>query len=182
MNADPYRIDRLCLRYLDAIESGNLDVMAELWGIAEQDDALATALGELLDGLAAEENAVQNVRGLVQQHLLSGNLPPPTIVNTVTLGDVARQLKQDARDPQQRLSPEDEAINDALLQSQAAVPDPAQPKEFNPWLEQNPPGASQRYRRMFRKTAMLLWMAKSQEPSFLMAARPVKPKPPENPQ
>jgi hypothetical protein len=52
---DAYRIDRFCLRYLDAIESGNLDVMAELWSIAEQDDELATALGELLDGLATEQ-------------------------------------------------------------------------------------------------------------------------------
>ncbi|WP_162659134.1 hypothetical protein [Tuwongella immobilis] len=51
---DVYRIDRLCLRYLDAIESGNLDVMAELWSMAEQDDELANALGELLDGLANE--------------------------------------------------------------------------------------------------------------------------------
>lgn len=52
---DEYRIDRLCLQYMDAAHAGDLETMAKLWALAEHDDALAAALGELCDGMAAED-------------------------------------------------------------------------------------------------------------------------------
>lgn len=49
--------DLLAARYLDAMESGDDAVQAEIWRLAETRPDLETALEELLEGLAEEDAA-----------------------------------------------------------------------------------------------------------------------------
>ena len=173
MTTDPFRIDRLSLQYLDAIDSGDLHMMTELLELAETDAEWDAALGELLDGLA--EAPADTVRDLLKVHLPTGHMAPMTEVIPVTIGEVASRLKLDDSTGKSRMMPADQSLNDALTGDATAVPDPAEAMAFNRWITVNPLGVSTHYRRLFRSAAVMLWMGRAQQATRLAAARPVTP-------
>lgn len=54
-------IDRACLRFLDALDAGDIDTLAEVWEQAETDAELSQALCELCEAVAEEQEQEQGV-------------------------------------------------------------------------------------------------------------------------
>jgi hypothetical protein len=50
-NEDQFRLDRIAVRYLEATERGDLDLIAELWAAAAADPEIETLLHELNEEL-----------------------------------------------------------------------------------------------------------------------------------
>jgi hypothetical protein len=55
---DPHALDRLTLRFLDALDSGDLDTVAAIWQDAADDPELYAALVEVCEEVAREIDAV----------------------------------------------------------------------------------------------------------------------------
>src|SRR6185312_12466862 len=107
------------LRYLDALDSGDVNVLSELWQKAESNPELEHLLNELTDGLAIEEGPAATwesdaaqVRSLLREHLPSA-IPAETDLPPLTVGDVAAKLQVDST-LGARLTAEDRAANDRL--------------------------------------------------------------------
>ena len=164
------------LRYLDALDAGDVAALLALWERAEGDGWLEQVLGELTDGLADEEgpslawaNDAARVRTLLREHLPSGfredTEPPP-----LTVGDVAARLRADnALDA--RLSAADRVANDRLLADTTPIPEELGLPHFEKWKTTLGVRASSHYWRSFRQAAVLLAMGRCQQVGELAAAR-----------
>ncbi|HTU18016.1 MAG TPA: hypothetical protein VMG10_08125 [Gemmataceae bacterium] len=164
------------LRYLDALDAGDVTVLAELWEQAALNPRLEQVLGELTDGLAIEEGPspqwehdAERVRGLLRKHLPSGfreeTEPPP-----LTVRDVAARLQADNA-LGARLTPEDRAANSRLLADTTPIPDELGLSHFDKWQTTLGVRASAHYWRAFRQAAVLLTMGRCQRAGELAAAR-----------
>ncbi len=164
------------LRYLDALDAGDVAVLAELWEHAAADPRLEQVLGELTDGLAIEEERdpaweadAERVRSLLREHLPSGfreehELPP------LTVGDVAARLQTDSV-LGSRLSATDKAANSRLRMDATPVPEELGLPHFEKWKTSLGITASAHYWRAFRQAAVLLAMGRCQQAGELAAAR-----------
>jgi hypothetical protein len=166
----------IALRYLDALDAGDVDALAALWQQAETDPQLEQMLGELTDGLAIEEGPspaweidAERVRGLLREHLPSGFRdeadPPP-----LTVGDVAARLQADSS-LGARLTAPDRAANGRLLADTTPVPEQLGLPHFEKWRTTLGVTASAAYWRAFRQAAVLLGMGRCQRAGELAAAR-----------
>ncbi|MHB8648514.1 MAG: hypothetical protein ACYDAR_22255 [Thermomicrobiales bacterium] len=162
------------LRYLDALDAGDVNVLAELWEQAEVNPELEQALGELTDGLAIEEGldadwqiGAEGVRILLRQHMPSAfpTDPPP-----LTVGEVAARVKSD-NTLRGRLTASDQEANSRLLADATLIPDELGLPHFEKWRLTLGVSASPHYWRAFRKTAVLLAMGRCQQAGELAAAR-----------
>lgn len=164
------------LRYLDALDAGDVAALADLWEQAAMNPQLEQVLGELTDGLAIEEgpspawesDAVQ-VRELLRQHLPNrfpdeGNPPP------LTVRDVAARLQADSA-LGARLTAEDRVANSRLLADTTAIPEELGLPHFEKWQTALGVRASSHYWRAFRQAAVLLAMGRCQKAGELAAAR-----------
>jgi hypothetical protein len=164
------------LRYLDALDAGDVNVLAELWEQAALNPELEQLLGELTDGLAIEEGPAAawetdaaRVRNLLREHLPSAfpadAEPPP-----LTVGDVAARLQADNA-LRGRWSAADRAANDRLRADTTPVPDELGLPHFEKWRTALGVIASLHYWRAFQQTAVLLAMGRCQQAGELAAAR-----------
>jgi hypothetical protein len=164
------------LRYLDALDAGDVATLAELWEQAAVDPQLEQVLGELTDGLAVEEGLdpawqadAERVRGLLREHLPSGFRdeadPPP-----LTVRDVAARLQTDNA-LGARLSAADRAANNRLLADTTPLPEELGLPHFEKWQTTLGIRASSHYWRAFRQAAVLLAMGRCQQAGELAAAR-----------
>ncbi len=164
------------LRYLDALDAGDINTLAALWEQAAANPELEQVLGELTDGLAAEEGAwpsweadAARVRDLLREHLPSGfsapEEPPP-----LTVRDVAARLQSDNA-VAGRLSVADRTANSRLLADTTPVPEELGLPHFEKWKTTLGVSASPHYWRAFRQTAVLLAMGRCQQAGELAAAR-----------
>lgn len=164
------------LRYLDALDAGDADAVAEMWERAEMDPKLEQILCELTDGLAAEEGVdaawradVEPVRGLLHEHLPSG-FPSEADPPPLTVRDVAARLQSD-NVLAARLSDADRAANAQLLANVSPIPDELGLAHFEKWRTTLGVSAGSHYWRAFRQAAVLLGMGRCQKAGELAAAR-----------
>lgn len=164
------------LRYLDALDTGDVVALAELWEKAADNPVLAMTLGELTDGLAIEEGVTPSwetdaarVRSLLQQHLLSGFSEKITPL-PLTVRDVAARLLTDST-LVARWTEADRAANSRLLADPTPLPDELGLPHFEEWQSTLGVHASARYWRAFRQAAVLLAMGRCQQAVELAAAR-----------
>ncbi|HEU5115246.1 MAG TPA: hypothetical protein VFT74_01075, partial [Isosphaeraceae bacterium] len=132
-HADRFRRERLAVRYLDALDAGDLDAVVALWEEAATDPELEAVLQELNEGLHTEEGLgtdfasdAVHVRDLARMHM-PGAFPPEEPQGPLTASDVARRLE--AEPEFRRLNAPDRAAHSRLLGDASAVPDDlGQPK------------------------------------------------------
>ncbi|HEY7329039.1 MAG TPA: hypothetical protein VH592_15460 [Gemmataceae bacterium] len=164
------------LRYLDALDAGDVAALAELWERAAINPQMEHVLGELTDGLAIEEGFdpawktdAERIRGLLREHLPSAFLtqtePPP-----LTIGDVAARLQSDSV-LGARLNAADKSVNSRLRADSTPVPEDLGLPHFEKWKTSLGISASPHYWRAFRQAAVLLLMGRCQQAGELAAAR-----------
>jgi hypothetical protein len=164
------------LRYLDALDAGDISALAELWERAAGEPELERLLGDLTDGLAAEEGLdagwqtdAVSVRTLLREHL-PGAFPAETALPPLTVGEVAARLHSDAA-LAARWSGADRAANVRLLANRTPVPEELGLPHFEKWQTTLGVSASSHYWRSFRQTAVLMAMGRCQQAGELAAAR-----------
>jgi hypothetical protein len=166
----------IALRYLDALDAGNVGALAEMWEQAAENPQLEQILGELTDRIALEEGLdaaweadAERVRGLLRQHLPSAfpieAEPPP-----LTVGDVAARLRTDSV-LGARLNEADRTANNRLRTNTTLIPDELGLPHFEKWRTTLGVSASSHYWRAFRQAAVLLAMGRCQQAGELAAAR-----------
>lgn len=164
------------LRYLDAVDAGDVAMLGELWEQAADDRQLEQVLNELTDGLADEESVdaawkadAEQVRSLLREHLPSA-FPSESGLPPLTVRDVAAQLQKDsvlgARFPSS-----DQAANNRLLTDSTLIPEDLGLPHFEKWKTALGISASPNYWRAFRHAAVLLGMGRCQKVAELAAAR-----------
>jgi hypothetical protein len=168
--------DLKALRYLDALEAGELEAVAALWEEASGDPELERLLAELDEALfleAAEANweaDAERVRALLPKHLPSGFVAPEPPA-TPTVGDVAARLQVDILQGDVLLGTADREVNARLLGSQTPLPEQLGQRQLEQWTAGLGVQASAQYWRAFRQAAVLLKMARCQTEGSLAAAR-----------
>jgi hypothetical protein len=181
MSAHPDRFwrERMAVRYLDALDAGDLDTVVSLWEQAATDDELNALLQELSEGLEAEEGIgadfatdAARVLELARQHIPSA-FPPVGLSEPLTAADVARRLE--AEPEFRRLGPSDRAAHARLLADASQVPRELGRPQLDRWMQALGVAVGPIYRRVFRKVALLMDMARCQQEGRLAAARTATP-------
>jgi len=164
------------LRYLDALDAGDAGALAEMWEQATEDPKLEQVLGDLTDGLAAEEGPspswesdAERVRVLLRQHLPSA-FPADADPQPLTVGDVAARLQADSV-LGARLTAADRVANSRLLADATPIPEELGLPHFEKWQTTLGVSAGASYWRAFRQAAVLLAMGRCQQAGELAAAR-----------
>jgi hypothetical protein len=164
------------LRYLDALDAGDVQTLAELWEHAARNPQLEQMLAELTDGLADEEALssawkmdAARVRTLLHEHLPSA-FREQTEAPPLTVRDVAARLQADSA-PGGRFGDSDRAANSRLLADTTPIPDELGLPHFEKWRTTLGVSASAVYWRAFRQAAVLLAMGRCQQAGELAAAR-----------
>jgi hypothetical protein len=177
---DRFWEERVALRYLDALDDGDLDAVAALWEQAAVEPDLAALLDELNRGLEAEEGPgtdfatdAARVVELARRHLPSA-FPIEGPTGPILAADVARRLE--AEPEFRRLDAIDRAAHARLLADATPIPDSLGQPGIDRWLGERGVVAGPFYRKAFRKVAVLLAMARGQGEARLAAARQSAPK------
>lgn len=164
------------LRYLDALDAGDVAALAELWEQANGNSQLELVLNELTDGLAIEEGLdpkweadAERVRGLLREHLPSA-FPVETALPPLTVSDVAARLQADNA-LGTRFHAADRAANSRLLTDKTPLPEELGLPHFEKWRTTLGINASAHFWRTFRQAAVLLAMGRCQHAGELAAAR-----------
>jgi hypothetical protein len=172
------QMDLFALRYLEALEHGDLDTVAVLWAEAADDAELERLLHEVNDELAGDALQVAKTENIVlkalEQHLPSALVICPAS-GPLTVADVAEQL---FRAPPPGLTTEDLKLNDALRAQRQLVPEQLGLGQVLAWAAQFG-DVHEPYWKAFRQAALKLRLQRDAEANYQMAARPGPPKPPE---
>lgn len=171
------RLDLFALRYLEAVEAGDLDAVERLWAEADVDLELEHLLHGLNGALAADkEDQVQAeaaVTAAVEQHMPSARIMR-SVFGPLTVADVFEEIR---RTPPPGLTADDIKLIDSLRGRQEVVPEQLGLRQVIAWGSQFG-HAPEGFWKAFRETALRLRMQRASEPNFQMAARPAPPKPP----
>jgi hypothetical protein len=171
------RLDLLVNRYLDAVETGDLETVSRLWAESENDTELQDALHAINEALAAETSdeaaGAAAVTSAVERHMPSAAIIQPAS-GPITVGDVAEYL---VRTPRFGLTGEDLRLNDKLRLLRDPLPDDLGLGDVLAWGAKFG-DAPETFWKAFRQAALKLRMQRASEDTFQMAARPA-PKPQE---
>lgn len=99
--------------------------------------------------------------------------PPEEPPGPLTAADVARRLE--AEPEFRRLDPVDRAAHARLLADASSIPEDLGRPRFDRWMQGLGIAAGPIYRRVFRKVAVLMDMARCQQEGRLAAARRATP-------
>lgn len=178
---DRFWEERMALRYLDALDAGDLDAIAELWEQAAGEPVLGAFLDELNRGLEAEEGAgtdlatdATRVLDLARRHLPSA-FPTGGPAGPIVASDVARRLESEPEF--RRLDPADRAAHARMLAKASPLPEMLGQPGVDRWFRDLGVAAGPAYRKAFRKVAVLMTMGRGQGEARLAAARQADPKP-----
>jgi hypothetical protein len=165
--------ERAAMRYLDALEAGDIDTVEALWVEAADSPELERLLCDVAEGLADEIGIDRNwkadvarLKELVRQHFP----PAPEVPDELTAGSVAARLQGDFV-LMSGLSSNDREANAALLANTSPLPAGLGTRELDRWVATLGVSASPRYWKEFRKVAVLLTMGRTQRVGELAAAR-----------
>lgn len=182
-DADRFWCERMAVRYLDALDAGDLDLIVAIWEEAEKDPKLLALLYELNEGLDAEEGLgadfesdASRVIELARRHM-PGAFPVEEPAGPLTAADVARRLE--AEPEFRRIDSADRADHARLLSDVTPIPEDLGQLSLDRWIRGLGVSPGPTYRRAFRKVAVLLSMNRGQQEGRLAAAR--KANPPDDP-
>lgn len=168
--------ERRAFRFLEAMDNGDLDTLAEIWASAEGDPALGDELTELTTLAIKEfEEAsplhadAEKIAGLLKKHLVSA-FSEDQDPGPVTIGDVAAKIQADAA-LRRGFDPQDLTANSQLLGNPTVIPEDLGMPRLMRWVPGLGVAASTRYWKEFRKAALLLRMSRDQASARLAAAR-----------
>ncbi|HEY1065323.1 MAG TPA: hypothetical protein VGE52_04410 [Pirellulales bacterium] len=187
-NPRQLKIERAEIDYLEALDAGDLDRIAELWQQAESDPDLTAAFLGLSEGLNEEaaqqtpsfERDAETVREAVAANF-SPRAEPVDPTAPLRAKDVAARVKQDAQTGKLRLTAADLSALDALLQRDEPLPDSLTQPAVERWAAQLGATFGKNGAREFKNTAISLSLARSQQASpgsqtaHLLAARQANP-------
>lgn len=152
MKIDP--LDTLGMRFIAAHEAGDLETMAELWGMAAADPALNNHLMHLEAGLMLE---------------LAGSLEAETI--HLTAADIAEKLRLSAT----RYSPSERAVVERLAQCEEPLPETLTMRVVRGlWERLGLSGADKVARDFLEQASALMLRLGGDQQGALMAARAVR--------
>lgn len=177
-----WEIDRVLLRYADALDVEDWQTFNEVWRQAETDRELEAALHELHRGMLEEYGGAAGraedaaaVRRLVQEHFAERPADGENLEQPLTAGDVAVRLQADVAAGAVRLIESDRAANAQLVGNPALLPEPLKQSVLEPWCAMLGVTASKEYWRQFRQAAVRLAMTRSHQRMRLAAAREQTP-------
>ncbi len=169
-----HRRDLAVTRYVAALDAGDADavarVLAEAEGDPELDRILATVDAAMHQecGLLSFEESAQAVRRLLLRHL-PGALTQSTEFEPVTVRDVAARIQNDAALWQ--LSASDRLLNQRLLRDTRTLPQPVTAVNVAGLAAALGHEGSPRYWELFRRTGVILAVARQHDRVELAAAR-----------
>lgn len=173
------RLDLAAARYLEALERGDFDAMAQVWQLARAEPELADVLRDVHAVLVEEQDrrdataAASAVTEAVAAHLPSAEVVRPA-TGAVTVGDVAVELFRHTPD---RLPAAAHALNELLRGSQDPLPADLGLSKLVTWAEAKFGTAPAEYWRAFRQAALRLELRRAAEAEYQLAARSVSPRP-----
>lgn len=181
-HSDRYWRERAGLRYLDALDAGDLDAVAALWDEAAGDPDLEALLRELDDGLYAEEGPgavfrvdAARIADLARQCFPGAFPAEEGPAGPLTAAEVARRLE--AEPEFRRLVAADRLAHARLLAEAASLPDRLGLPHLKRWGAASGIAASRHYWDAFLRVAISERMARCQREGRLAAARPASPSP-----
>ncbi|NBU74019.1 MAG: hypothetical protein EBS30_02130 [Planctomycetes bacterium] len=152
MNID--RLDQLGMCFIEAHESGDLETMAQLWGMAAADSALNNRLMHLESGLMLE---------------LDGAIGAEPI--RLTAADIAEKLRLS----ETRYNVEERAVVDRLAQCEEALPETLTMRVVRGlWEQLGLSGAEKVARDFLEQASALMLRLGADQQGALMAARAVR--------
>jgi hypothetical protein len=163
--------EKAIYRYVDALDRGELDALAEVVDLAIDDPELSQAIAEVNLALQQEMRLAplsadaEIVRTLILEHLSTGELVQNEDL-PLTVGEVAAKLKSDRRVPFT-----EEKVNDRLLNSQQPLPALLSLEATKQIGRELGLEAGDRFWRAFRDTAITLSMGRGRESQLLAARR-----------
>lgn len=170
-NQSQVQREKLLLRYVRALDEGDMDTVGAVLTAALDDPELDRLLTEIDHSLAEEEGLsplasdAQWVRDLARQHFQSA-FAEDAVERPLTVGDVAARLQADSRVPTA-----DQTANRRLLESAALVPNWLSAQRVRDLAVELGVTASDRFWRLFRDAAIALGMGRSQSQAYMAAAR-----------
>jgi len=162
--------EKAIYRYVEALDRAELEIVAEVIGLAIDDPELSQAIIEVNSAFQQEMQLTplsadaEIVRTLIHEHLGSGELAHTENL-PLTVGEVAAKLKSDRRVPFT-----EEKVNDLLLNNQQPLPALLSFEATKQIGRDLGIEASDRFWRAFRDAAITLSMGRGRE-SQLLAAR-----------
>jgi hypothetical protein len=174
-----HRLDQLALQYLAAVETEDFDTVDALWRKAAQDADLDAMLHGLNAELVAEQDTQEHaviasaVLGSVEKHMPSAEILHP-VTGPLTVAEVAEYIH---RHPPAGLTTDDLKLNDDLRKETEVVPAELGLTQVIRWGAHFG-SAPEAYWRAFREVALDLWMERTSEANYQLAARPQRPKRP----
>lgn len=163
--------EKMLLRYVRALDEGDMDTVAAVLAAALDDPEMDRLLTEIDHSIAEEEGLTplatdaQLVRDLAAQHFQSA-FAEDTSDRPLTVGDVAARLQADRRVPAA-----DQAVNRRLLDSTAPVPAWLSTRRVRDLAVELGVTASDGFWRLFRDAAIALGMGRSHSQAYMAAAR-----------
>lgn len=170
------RLDAIAMRYLTAVEAGDLDTIGTLWLEAETDVELGEMLHNLNAELVSEYDAEETakvagaIESAIEKHMPSAEVVRPHS-GPLTVAEVAEHLR---RNPPRGMTTDDLKANDLLRASTEVVPAELGLMKVVSWGRKFG-SASEGYWEAFREAALLLRMRRESAENYQMAARPTKP-------
>jgi hypothetical protein len=164
--------ERLIHQYVQGLDTGDLDRVANVLEAAMEDPELDRVLGEInlafqeeqqLAPLAAE---VQLVQDLIRQHLPSAFVAGRPEEQPLTVAEVAAHMLAKCR-----VAKDDQEINRRLLASSQPLPTGLSLQGVRDLLTDLGVAVSNSFLRAFRDAAIMLGMARSHSQAELAAAR-----------
>ncbi|WP_020471381.1 hypothetical protein [Zavarzinella formosa] len=165
--------EQAAMRYLDALEAGDIDAVEAIWAQAAVSPELEQLLCDVSDGLADELGLNRDWKGDVRwlKDLVHRHFPPDQEEPAVlTAGSVAARLQGDIA-LLEGFSTSDREANSVLLANTSPVPAALGARVLEGWVSELGTSASPRYWKEFRKVAVLLAMGRTQRVGELSAAR-----------
>jgi hypothetical protein len=162
--------EKAIYRYVEALDRAELEIVADVIGLAIDDPELSQAIIEVNSAFQQEMQLTplsadaEIVRTLIHEHLRSGELAHNENL-PLTVGEVAAKLKADRRVPFT-----EERVNDLLLNNQQPLPASLSFEATKQIGRDLGIDASDRFWRAFRDAAITLSMGRGRE-SQLLAAR-----------
>lgn len=169
--------EKTVLRYIVALEKGDLDTVTAILQMAEQDDELEQMLLDINDIEATEIDGATHaqdaaiVRELVQTYLLSTIPEVPPELPPLTVGSVIARIHADAAALRVHVEPGALTATHSHQMIDTLLPVDLSLRSVRQLLEQLGVKAGRRFQDLFRETALFMRMGRNQGMARLAATR-----------